>query len=190
LIELAVKFDDAHTPEKLEKLINAVNGVTISEINLTNETVIVLSSIPVSRVLSTISEAGFPVLFRGASSTASSMKDCDFGSGVAPLTSGEVVYGLCRIFQPTDEYLLVDASLDGLNANQTVTLALHKSGDLSSSAASCGDVYTTNWFNGEIRKVVTDAQGRATVVAEVPGLKLRDLIGRSVVLHDTSTNSR
>lgn len=46
------------------------------------------------------------------------------------------------------------------------------------------------WFNGEIRKVVTDAQGRATVVAEVPGLKLRDLIGRSVVLHDTSTNSR
>ncbi|THD23090.1 Copper chaperone for superoxide dismutase [Fasciola hepatica] len=190
LIELAVKFDNAHTPAELENLLNLEEGVVVNEIDDSSEKVIVQSSIPVSRLLSTVNAAGFPVLFRGVSSQAKSMQGCDFGSGVAPLTSGEEVYGLCRLFQPTDEYLLVDVSLDKLNTSQIVSLAIHKCGDLSSSAYSCGDIYKTDSVIGEIGKTVANDQGQATLVVQIPGIQLRDLIGRSIVLHDASTKSR
>ncbi|VDP94540.1 unnamed protein product [Echinostoma caproni] len=94
------------------------------------------------------------------------------------------------MFQPTDAYILVDATISGLKQNQSVNLAIHKCGDLSSSSYSCGDIFTNEFTNGNLGNIVADDEGRANLIVEKSGLKLHDLIGRSVVLHDTLTESR
>nr|BBB55938.1 copper chaperone for superoxide dismutase [Clonorchis sinensis] len=190
LLELAVQFGPATSGDHLRNLLDKERDVKCIELNESEDRLVVDSTLPVSTLLNLIRSQGFPALFRGASSDADGMKACDFGSGVAVLSEGGKVCGICRLFQPSDEVLLVDASADGLFPEHRILMAIHSFGDISNDAVSCGEILPTNEGTAQLGTVQADSDGHASWLVENTTLKLWNLIGRSVVLHDLTTCSR
>ncbi|KER22326.1 hypothetical protein T265_09569 [Opisthorchis viverrini] len=190
LLELAVQFGPATSANHLRNLLDKEHDIKCIEVNESEERLVVDSTLPVSTLLNLIRSQGFPTLFRGTSSDADGMKACDFGSGVAVLSEGGKVCGICRLFQPSDETLLVDASADGLFPEHQILMAIHSFGDISNDAMSCGEILTTTEGTAQLGTVQADSDGHASWLVENTTLKLWNLIGRSVVLHDLTASSR
>ncbi|KAA3680330.1 copper chaperone for superoxide dismutase [Paragonimus westermani] len=118
------------------------------------------------------------------------MPDCDFGSGVATILKGEIMCGVCRLFQPSEETLIVDVSVDNLPPERHITLTIHALGDLSGAAESCGDVFVNHQgCSGKLGSFLSDSNGRGVLVTENADIKLWEVIGRSIVLHDEDSQT-
>ncbi|CAH8436358.1 unnamed protein product [Dicrocoelium dendriticum] len=190
LLELAVDFSKVECIDSLKSFLNGLPEISSFDINLSDDVLLVETTASPTKLLKIIQSAGYTAKFCGASSSASGMKNCDFGSGVANIIANDTVYGICRLFQPTDDKLLVDAAVSNLPPERKFLLAVHRFGDLSKGADSCGDVFDQPPLSsGELGILNSDTGGRGELFAENTNLKLWDLIGRAVVLHDVGTRS-
>ncbi|KAF5395020.1 Copper chaperone for superoxide dismutase [Paragonimus heterotremus] len=189
--EIAVNFAGAVPHQNLATLLEDMPEIKSFQLNEKEEFILVETALPVSTLLQKIREAGYPALFRGASSDSKSMQNCDFGSGVATILKREIVCGVCRLFQPSEETLIVDVSVDNLPPERHITLAVHVLGDLSGAAESCGDVFVNHQgCSGKLGSFLSDSNGRGMLVTENTDIKLWEVIGRSVVLHDEDSQTR
>ncbi|KAF8568826.1 hypothetical protein P879_01084 [Paragonimus westermani] len=178
---MVFNFDDAVPRQNLATLLGGMPEIKSFQLDEKEGFVVVETALPVSTLLQKIREAGYPALFR----------DCDFGSGVATILKREIVCGVCRLFQPSEEILIVDLSVDNLPPGRHITLVIHALGDLSGAAESCGDVFVNHQgCSGKLGSFLSDPNGRGVLVTESADIKLWEVIGRSIVLHDEDSQTR
>lgn len=112
------------------------------------------------------------------------------GAAVAMINNDDVK-GVVRLVQLDNEKCLIEGTLDGLTPGKH-SLKVHEYGDLSNGCKNCGDVF--NMFDsnskngkqrtGELQDIKADDNGRARFRFTDKFVKVWDIIGRSLVVHD------
>ncbi|XP_058054790.1 copper chaperone for superoxide dismutase [Anopheles bellator] len=78
---------------------------------------------------------------------------------------------------------VVDGTIDGLSENGQYRLNIHECGDISQGCDSVGDIYDS-------AEISSDSSGRATIRFVNSRLDVDNLIGRSVVVAESSDSGR
>ncbi|XP_061619430.1 copper chaperone for superoxide dismutase-like isoform X2 [Phyllopteryx taeniolatus] len=122
-----------------------------------------------------------------------SLEERDLGAAVAMLAGkwGQV-QGVVRFLQLSAERCLIDGTVDGLEPGAH-GLHVHALGDLTEDCLSCGEHYNpfgrrhggpqdSERHVGDLGNIVAGPDGRASFRLEDSQLKVRDVIGRSLVV--------
>ncbi|KAI8814338.1 superoxide dismutase [Cladochytrium replicatum] len=162
--------------------------------DLTNQTVLIESSLSPSVILSAIRATGRSAIFRGASGADPASHPaavCIFESFLGAKTVGAWAQhdnrGVARLLQIDDENCLVDLTVDvdvpEEFAGSAVEFAVkvHELGDISEGAASTGDLFT---LVGTLSAEPNSEKGlrRVQFVTESTQLKVWEVLGRSLVI--------
>jgi copper chaperone for superoxide dismutase len=110
-------------------------------------------------------------------------------SGVCCLeytNSGELLpSGLVRIIQLKKDDCLFDAVVDNCEPNEEYTISVHEYGDFSGEELdNCGEVLV------KVGAILADGNGRGSILVEQVRADLSQLIGRSICLTETRTQTR
>ena len=99
--------------------------------------------------------------------------------------SEQGVLGLLRLVQSTPNSCIIEGAVDSLPVGRSLFLSLHESGDLSDGCNSCGNLLTSGQdFNGILGQLSSNENRRAEFRLATSGVKLSDMIGRCVVVHE------
>ncbi|KAI8815477.1 superoxide dismutase [Cladochytrium replicatum] len=162
--------------------------------DLTNQTVLIESSLSPSAILSAIRATGRSAIFRGASGTDPASHPaavCIFESFRGAMTVGAWAQhdnrGVARLLQIDDEHCLVDLTVDVevpeefADSSVEFAVKVHELGDISDGAESTGDVFK---LIGTFVAEPTTGKGlrRAQLVTESSSLNVWDVLGRSLVI--------
>ena len=162
--------------------------ITVLSVDHTKNQVHVKSSLPWQEVQTKIESSGkrAALIGLGASSTK------NLGAAVAEM-SGRVAKGVVRMVQLNQNTCLFDGTIDGLSPGDH-GISVHELGDLTNGCDSCGEHYNpygyrhggrtdTNRHLGDLGNITANADGRAAFKFTDDQLKVWDMIGRSLVVH-------
>jgi len=191
-IELAVKMT-------CQSCVQTVTGVLrelhISQFNidLDKQSVVLTSSLPAEQIANAIEDiGGLQTIVRGQGGAQ------NLGCAICPLLPGGVsktgVTGVVRFVQLTEKTIIVEGSIDGLKPGKH-GLHIHEYGDFSNGCLSTGDHFNPFSKNhgspqdvdrhaGDLGNIVADAQGHASFRIADQVLKVWDIIGRAMVVHE------
>ncbi|KAJ3338948.1 hypothetical protein HDU93_008847 [Gonapodya sp. JEL0774] len=170
----------------------ALDSNQISEItySIPEQRVILSSAIPPSRLIQLIRSSGRAAVLRGSGGVPGSPSHQGAAVCIFEIFKGARGWaqhnnrGLARLMQVDDAICAVDVSLDGFPPHVDLVVRVHESGDISGGATTTGNLLY------ELGTVRTDADGRADFVAEARDFSVWDVIGRSIVVVDSSAEKQ
>lgn len=158
-------------------------GVQSVQINLDTGQVIVESTLPSEEVKSKIESTGRLAVLLGMGASG----DSQWGAAVAAMNVGsKAIWGVVRMIQVSDQKCVFEGTVEGLPSGRH-TLCIHETGDISNDCESCGDVFgsgITEKARGMLSELHVGSDGCASFRIDNSDLKVWELIGRSVVIHE------
>lgn len=170
---------------KLEPL----DGVKRVDVDLPNQVVRVLGSIPIKTMSMALEQAG-----RKARLIGQGLPDDFLVSAAVSEFKGPTIFGVVRFAQINMELSRIEANFSGLSPG-VHGWSINQYGDLTKGAASTGKIYNTSSSNhlkeplGDLGTLNVADNGEASFTGVKHMLKVGDLIGRAVVLYEGEDKS-
>ncbi|KXJ19071.1 copper chaperone for superoxide dismutase [Exaiptasia diaphana] len=192
-IEFAVKMTCGSCADKVKSALEGVDGIKSYSVDLGEERVVVDTVLASGRVQELIETTGLKTILRGHGSGGDSQPE-HLGAAVAMMSGSNGTKGLTRFVQVTRENCVIDGTIDGLSPGLH-GFHIHEFGDLSNGCNSTGDHFNPynrdhggpddeNRHIGDLGNVIANSDGRATFRIEDSKIKVWDIIGRAVVIHE------
>ncbi|XP_066913523.1 copper chaperone for superoxide dismutase-like [Clytia hemisphaerica] len=190
VIEFNVNMTCGNCENSIRDSLSKLQGITSVTINIQQQQVIVTTTYPSEVVQKAIESTGMLAIVKGQGLDISN----HMGAAISILKRNQRTLGLVRFTQITEETCVIDGSFNGLNAGK-YGLHIHQFGDLSSFCESTGDDYNptenchgdrenTSRHAGDMGNVEVGEKGSAVFRYQDNMIKVWDIIGRSVVLHE------
>nr|XP_039273736.1 copper chaperone for superoxide dismutase-like isoform X1 [Styela clava]XP_039273737.1 copper chaperone for superoxide dismutase-like isoform X2 [Styela clava] len=191
-LEFVVSMTCNTCVEKVEKVLSGNSKIIGSKINLNIQQVVVDTALPFEDVQKLIESTGMQAELVGIGSSMG--KDLEpLGAAVAEIR-GNSVKGIVRLAQLTNNLCLIDGIVDGLSPGYH-GLNVHTYGDLSNGCEGCGEHYNPDNNRhgdrlakerhvGDLGNIKANDGGRAKFRFTDKFLKVHDIIGRSIVIHE------
>ncbi|XP_052151384.1 copper chaperone for superoxide dismutase, chloroplastic [Oryza glaberrima] len=165
-----------------------LEGIKNIEVDLNNQVVRVLGSLPVNTMLDTLHQTGRDARLIGQGNP----NDFLVSAAVAEF-KGPVIFGVVRLAQVNMELAIVEATYSGLSPGKH-GWSINEFGDLTRGAESTGKVYNPSDYRsnkplGDLGTLEAGEKGEAQFSASKEKLKVVDLIGRSIALYATEDRS-
>ncbi|XP_051219185.1 copper chaperone for superoxide dismutase, chloroplastic [Lolium perenne] len=168
--------------------LQTLEGIKNIEVDLSNQVVRVLGSLPVKTMLDALHQTG-----RDARLIGQGNPDDFLVSAAVAEFKGPVIYGVVRLAQVNMELTRVEATFSGLSPGKH-GWSINEFGDLTKGAESTGKVYNppdylSNKPLGDLGTLEAGENGEAQFSGSKEKLRVVDLIGRSVALYATEDRS-
>ncbi|KAK1684846.1 hypothetical protein QYE76_045694 [Lolium multiflorum] len=168
--------------------LQTLEGIKNIEVDLSNQVVRVLGSLPVKTMLDALHQTG-----RDARLIGQGNPDDFLVSAAVAEFKGPVIYGVVRLAQVNMELTRVEATFSGLSPGKH-GWSINEFGDLTKGAESTGKVYNppdylSNKPLGDLGTLEAGENGEAQFSGSKEKLRVVDLIGRSVALYATDDRS-
>uniref|UniRef100_A0A1D1XRE1 Superoxide dismutase copper chaperone n=1 Tax=Anthurium amnicola TaxID=1678845 RepID=A0A1D1XRE1_9ARAE len=168
--------------------LQSLDGVKRVDVDLNNQVVRVLGSLPVKTMLDALEQTGRKARLIGQGSP----EDFQISAAVAEF-KGPIIFGVVRLAQVSMELARIEASFSGLEPGKH-GWAINEFGDLTKGAASTGKVFNpanqvTSEPLGDLGTLEANENGEAHFSGPKEMLRVADLIGRSIVLYGTEDKS-
>ncbi|GAV05886.1 hypothetical protein RvY_15948-2 [Ramazzottius varieornatus] len=186
-IEYTVKMACGKCENAVKEALENKQGIESITFDLPNGRVLVKTSLPSDVVQKLIEQTGRKAVLKGIGAPGFQL-----GAAVAEFYHPNGVKGVARFVQLAEDRCLIDGTVDGLSPGNH-GVAVCESGDLSNGCESIGDHYNPtrsehgtleNGHVGDLGNVCADDTGRASFRIESRRLRLPDIIGRALALHD------
>uniref|UniRef100_A0A8J2WFM3 Extracellular superoxide dismutase [Cu-Zn] n=1 Tax=Daphnia galeata TaxID=27404 RepID=A0A8J2WFM3_9CRUS len=190
-IEFAVPMVCQSCVDSVNKVLNGADEVKNFEVDLSQERVMVESSLPIHELQSLLESSGKRVIITGVGSKKLASAVAVLGYPVG--FSKGPVQGVVR-FTEVEEECIIDGTIDGLKPGLH-GFHIYSSGDLSQGCDSIGDHYNPynaphggpddnikNKHLGDLGNITSDESGRAAFRIIDKYMKVQDLIGRSLAV--------
>jgi len=168
--------------------LQTLEGIKNIEVDLPNQVVRVLGSLPVKTMLDALHQTGRDARLIGQGNP----NDFLVSAAVAEF-KGPVVFGVVRLAQVNMELARVEATFSGLSPGKH-GWSINEFGDLTRGAESTGKVYNPPDYEadkalGDLGTLEAGDNGEAHFSGSKEKLRVVDLIGRSVALYATEDRS-
>ncbi|XP_062185802.1 copper chaperone for superoxide dismutase, chloroplastic isoform X2 [Phragmites australis] len=168
--------------------LQTLEGIRNIEVDLDNQVVRVLGSLPVKTMLDALHQTGQDARLIGQGDP----NDFLVSAAVAEF-KGPVIFGVVRLAQVNMELARVEATFSGLSPGKH-GWSINEFGDLTRGAESTGKVYNPPDYLsdkrlGDLGTLVAEENGEAHFSGSKEKMKVVDLIGRSVALYATEDRS-
>uniref|UniRef100_J3M0K9 Superoxide dismutase copper chaperone n=2 Tax=Oryza brachyantha TaxID=4533 RepID=J3M0K9_ORYBR len=168
--------------------LQTLEGIKNIEVDLNNQVVRVLGSLPVKTMLDALHQTGRDARLIGQGNP----NDFLVSAAVAEF-KGPVIFGVVRLAQVNMELARVEATFSGLSPGKH-GWSINEFGDLTRGAESTGKVYSPSDYRsnkplGDLGTLEAGENGEAQFSASKEKLKVVDLIGRSIALYATEDRS-
>uniref|UniRef100_A0A0D9W8F3 Superoxide dismutase copper chaperone n=1 Tax=Leersia perrieri TaxID=77586 RepID=A0A0D9W8F3_9ORYZ len=168
--------------------LQTLEGIENIDVDLNNQVVRVLGSLPVKTMLDALHQTGRDARLIGQGNP----NDFLVSAAVAEF-KGPVIFGVVRLAQVNMELARVEATFSGLSPGKH-GWSINEFGDLTSGAESTGKVYSppdyiSDMPLGDLGTLEAGENGEAQFSASKEKLKVVDLIGRSIALYATEDRS-
>ncbi|ONM14756.1 Copper chaperone for superoxide dismutase [Zea mays] len=177
--------DDKQRDSALPELTVGIKNI---EVDLSNQVVRVLGSLPVKTMLDALHQTGRDARLIGQGNP----NDFLVSAAVAEF-KGPVVFGVVRLAQVNMELARVEATFSGLSPGKH-GWSINQFGDLTRGAESTGNVYNppdhlSDKPLGDLGTLEAGENGEAHFSGPKEKLRVVDLIGRSIALYATEDRS-
>ncbi|KJX98743.1 superoxide dismutase copper chaperone Lys7 like protein [Zymoseptoria brevis] len=173
--------------QDVKKSLSQLAGIESFEASLENQQFSLLSSLPPSKVITTLASAGRTAILRGSGESDSSAAVAILEDHSQPV--GEAVKGLVRLVEVREGLVVVDVGVKGLpvvkddEAERVLSVSVRAAGDISRGAGSVGGVWREDGKErGVLGTVNVSASGEGTAFFEVEGLRVWEIIGRGLLV--------
>ncbi|XP_066343666.1 copper chaperone for superoxide dismutase, chloroplastic-like isoform X1 [Miscanthus floridulus] len=168
--------------------LQTLEGIKNIEVDLSNQVVRVLGSLPVKTMLDALHQTGRDARLIGQGNP----NDFLVSAAVAEF-KGPVVFGVVRLAQVNMELARVEATFSGLSPGKH-GWSINQFGDLTRGAESTGNVYNppdhvSDKSLGDLGTLEAGENGEAHFSGPKEKLRVVDLIGRSIALYATEDRS-
>ncbi|KAM0836871.1 hypothetical protein ACQ4PT_062031 [Festuca glaucescens] len=168
--------------------LQTLEGIKNIEVDLSNQVVRVLGSLPVKTMLDALHQTG-----RDARLIGQGNPDDFLVSAAVAEFKGPVIFGVVRLAQVNMELTRVEATFSGLSPGKH-GWSINEFGNLTNGAESTGKVYNppdylSNKPLGDLGTLEAGENGEAQFSGSKEKLRVVDLIGRSVALYATKDRS-
>ncbi|KAG8083027.1 hypothetical protein GUJ93_ZPchr0014g47112 [Zizania palustris] len=168
--------------------LKTLEGIKNIEVDLKNQVVRVLGSLPVRTMLDTLHQTGRDARLIGQGNP----NDFLVSAAVAEF-KGPAIFGVVRLAQVNMELARVEAIFSGLSPGKH-GWSINEFGDLTRGAESTGKVYNPlDYLSkkplGDLGTLEAGENGEIQFSASKEKLKMVDLIGRSIALYATEDRS-
>ncbi|CAO2043404.1 unnamed protein product [Urochloa humidicola] len=168
--------------------LQTLEGIKNIEVDLPNQVVRVLGSLPVKTMLDALHQTGRDARLIGQGNP----NDFLVSAAVAEF-KGPVVFGVVRLAQVNMELARVEATFSGLSPGKH-GWSINEFGDLTKGAESTGKVYNppdhlSDKALGDLGTLEAGENGEANFSGSKEKLRVVDLIGRSIALYATEDRS-
>ncbi|PUZ48542.1 hypothetical protein GQ55_7G252900 [Panicum hallii var. hallii] len=168
--------------------LQTLEGIKNIEVDLPNQVVRVLGSLPMKTMLDALQQTGRDARLIGQGNP----NDFLVSAAVAEF-KGPVVFGVVRLAQVNMELARVEATFSGLSPGKH-GWSINEFGDLTRGAESTGKVYNPPDYEadmalGDLGTLEAGDNGEAHFSGSKEKLRVVDLIGRSVALYATEDRS-
>ncbi|KAF8702525.1 hypothetical protein HU200_032906 [Digitaria exilis] len=168
--------------------LQTLEGIKNIEVDLPNQVVRVLGSLPVKTMLDALHQTGRDARLIGQGNP----NDFLVSAAVAEF-KGPVVFGVVRLAQVNMELARVEATFSGLSPGKH-GWSINEFGDLTRGAESTGKVYNppdyvSDKAVGDLGTLEAGENGEAHFSGSKEKLRVVDLIGRSIALYATEDRS-
>ncbi|KAJ0968796.1 hypothetical protein J5N97_021673 [Dioscorea zingiberensis] len=165
-----------------------LEGVKDVNVDLSNQVVRVLGSLPVKNMVDALEQTGRKVRLIGQGNP----DDFLVSAAVAEF-KGPDIYGVVRFAQVNMELARIEASFSGLSPGQHAW-SINEFGDLTKGAASTGNVFNPVYNAskkplGDLGTIEAIETGEAHFSGAKEMIRVADLIGRSIVVYGTEDKS-
>ncbi|EDV23287.1 Copper chaperone for superoxide dismutase [Trichoplax sp. H2] len=195
-MEFAVHMTCNTCVDKVKDALNGVEGIDNYMISLAEEQVIIDSALPMAQLHNLLVTTGLTVIMRGQGAATEGASH--LGAAVSIL-SGTSVKGLVRFTQLSADKCMIEGTVDNLRPGN-YDIKIHEYGDLSDGCNNCGDIFNPYEYPhgnnntsarklGDIGSMTANKNGRAMFRIEDDTVKVWDVIGRSVIIHDKQVES-
>ncbi|OWF45460.1 copper chaperone for superoxide dismutase-like [Mizuhopecten yessoensis] len=194
LMEFAVQMKCDGCAKTVRKALEGVDGIKSVQINVENEQVIVEGTLPSNSVKNLIEATGKLAVLQGYGSSTETRPKLT-AAAVAMLEAGNPsIKGVVRFVQTDEDTCVVDGTVDGLPPGKH-GLFIHECGDISNGCHSCGDIFgnmgpLTKKVAGAMGDIVVHPNGRSEFHMINKNVKVWDMIGRSMIIHEEDTDAR
>jgi len=184
-IEFQVKMTCQSCVDSVKRILDK-NNIQLVSIDLKKQQVVVKSSLNCFDIKDILESSG---------KTAALVGQGRLGAAVAEI-KGENIKGVIRLSQINKEECLIEGVVDGLTPGSH-GLNIHEFGDLTDGCNNCGDHFNPNGYlhgdranseshYGDLGNIIANDSGRAKfrILDEI--IKVWDIIGRSMVVHESS----
>ncbi|KAM6909016.1 copper chaperone for superoxide dismutase [Xenentodon cancila] len=186
-LEFAVQMTCESCAEKVRAAFEGKPGVKSVSVDVGRKEVLVESALTSAEVQALIESTGRRAVLKGIGGS-----ERDLGAAVAMLAGAGSVQGVVRFLQLSEQYCLIDGTIDGLDPGPH-GLHVHALGDLTQDCLSCGEHFNpfgqqhggpgdSERHVGDLGNVVAGPDGRASFRLEDSQIKVWDVIGRSLVV--------
>ncbi|XP_058085154.1 copper chaperone for superoxide dismutase, chloroplastic isoform X2 [Magnolia sinica] len=169
--------------------LQTIDGVKGVDVDLTNQVVRVLGSLPVKTMVDALEQTGRKTRLIGQG-----IPEAFLVSAAVAEFKGPVIFGVVRLAQVNMELARVEASFSGLSPGKH-GWTINEFGDLTKGAASTGKVFNPNNQAaleeplGDLGTLDAQESGEAFFSGSKKMLRVADLIGRSIVVYETEDKS-
>ncbi|XP_062616680.1 copper chaperone for superoxide dismutase-like [Saccostrea cucullata] len=190
VMEFAVNMTCEGCVKSVKNSLLDVNGVKSVEVNLATDQVIVESTLTSNQIQALIEKTGKKAVLQGYGS----LNKTPVESGVVQLNTGDDrIQGVIRMVQSNSSNCIIDGTIDGLPHGKH-RLFIHELGDISQGCDSCGEILgrlspQTEKPVGDLGEIEAAANGRADFRLTSKRLKVWEVIGRSLVVHQETPES-
>ncbi|KAF3340179.1 copper chaperone for superoxide dismutase [Carex littledalei] len=172
----------------VKKRLDALEGIKSVDVDLSNQVVRVLGSLPVKTMLDALEQTGRNARLIGQGNP----NEFSISAAVAEF-KGPTIFGVVRFAQVNMELAIIEANFSGLSPGKHAW-SINEFGDLTRGAASTGKVYNLPDFLpekplGDLGTLDVLENGNAQLSVAKEKLKVAELIGRAVVVYDTEDKS-
>ncbi|KAL4238904.1 hypothetical protein ACF0H5_003611 [Mactra antiquata] len=190
--QVKLEFDVEMTCQKcvksIENALTGVEGVKSFNVDLDKGQVIVEGTAGSEMVKNIIEKTGKRAVLKGMGGTQDHL-----GAAVSIMEVGkDSVRGLIRFIQSDTDTLVIDGTVDGLIPGNKHAICVHECGDISDGCNSCGEVFTSNSSHkpaeGEFGDIIAGSDGRAEFRITSDRIKIWEMIGRSMIIHNCSSD--
>ncbi|KAL0914184.1 hypothetical protein M5K25_017694 [Dendrobium thyrsiflorum] len=166
-----------------------LDGVSGVDVDLSNQVVRVIGSVPVKTMLEALEQTGRNARLIGQGNP----NDFLVSSAVAEF-KGPVIFGVVRLAQVNMELSRIEASFSGLSPGKH-GWSINEYGDLTRGAASTGKTFNpANHLSeekplGDLGTLEAAENGEAHLSGSKEKLRVSDLIGRSIAVYEKEDKS-
>ncbi|CAM8880563.1 unnamed protein product [Rhodiola kirilowii] len=189
MTEFMVDMSCENCVKAVRNKLQTLEGVKNVEVDLSNQVVRVLGTLPVKTLSEALEETG-----RKARLIGQGIPDEFLVSAAVSEFKGPNIFGVVRIAQLSMELARIEATFSGLSPGKH-GWSINEYGDLTRGAASTGKIYnptseeTAEEVLGDLGTLNVDEKGEAFFSDVKKMLRVVDLIGRSIVVYETEDKS-
>lgn len=189
LTEFMVDMHCEGCVKAVKNKLQTVNGVKHVDVDLSNQVVRILGSLPVKTMAEALEQTGRKARLIGQGVP----EDFTISAAVAEF-KGPNIFGVVRLAQVNMELARIEANFSGLSPGKH-GWSINEFGDLTKGAASTGKVFNPARQMpeeeplGDLGTLHVDEKGEAFFSGVKPNLRVSDLIGRAIAVYETEDKS-